>query len=147
MMKFWSQGSRKYMWQSLGLKGYDNQVIDCPYCRGYLNVCTLYFSCSLLNIPPFRLSNIPDPDPGSISLPSKKWPWVNYRPLAKPVCLEKGFLVSNICGCLEEEKTKCLSFSKFFTPDAVCCLAGSGLPLARQVNWPELASLSQNIPF
>ena len=24
---------------SLGLKGYDNQVIDCPYCRGYLTVC------------------------------------------------------------------------------------------------------------
>ena len=40
---------------SLGLKGYDDKVIDCPYCRRYLSVCTLYFSCSLLlNILPFR---------------------------------------------------------------------------------------------
>ena len=86
------------------LKGYDDKVIDCPYCRRYLSVCTLYFSCSCCSIFFLSDSNIPAPDPQSILLPSKKRLWVNYRPLAKPVCSERGFLVSNICGCLEERR-------------------------------------------
>ena len=119
---------------SPGLKGYNDKVIDCPYCRRYLSVCTLYFSCSCCSIFFLSDSNIPAPDPRSILLPSKKRLGVNYRPLAKPVCSERGFLVSNICGCLEEE-TKCLSLYKFLNPDTER-LAGFWLLLSRQVNSP-----------
>ena len=49
-MKCLSHGSQEYdvwLW-SQELKGYDNKVIDCPYCRRYLSHLCLFFSCSLL---------------------------------------------------------------------------------------------------